>query len=395
MGGKGGGGAQATNEQLVQMQMQQAAQAAESNKELQARLQQGKTEISQMFEGRPGGSQKLDLSSLLPGGTPYTPPGTAAAGAGAGAGAGIIVPGSANDPNRGISPYIQPQGRSPIMPNPAWTNVNYGGAGGGAAAPSSAATAGAVYNYGGAGGSFAGNTATSGYLPSGYSWQTMPDNGGATAYGIYDPSGNLVTTANSLSDLAKSNIYVGGDPSQTTGGFGSDFYDKYRNAITGYYLPQEDQQYQNARSSLNYGLARAGQLRSGTAGMDVANLANQDVLAQANIQSQADNATGQLRTQIAQDEQSALNQLYSTEDPTVAANTAGNMVANADLQKPMLNPMGNVINTISVGVGNALSGFTNPYAYINPGAGGMGPSTTQGTGATGSGAGGGSSTITG
>jgi hypothetical protein len=89
-----------------------------------------------------------------------------------------------------------------------------------------------------------------------------------------------------------------------------------------------------------------------------------------------------LRTSVSQDEPSALNQLYSTEDPSVAANTAGNMVANAQLTKPLLNPAGALFAPLSVGVGTALTGFLNPTAYLNPGATGAGsvPSANQNSG---------------
>jgi len=236
---------------------------------------------------------------------------------------------------------------------------------------------------------------TGGSLPGGYSWGVAPDTGGATSYAIYDPSGNMVTDANSPQALSQAQIWVGGDPNNLTGGFPQSFYDNYRNSILNYYLPQEDQQYQNARSSLNYSLARAGQLQSGVAGMDIANLAQQNTMNQAQIGSQADTQVAALRTQIQQDQQNALNQLYSTENPSVAANTAQNMVANDQLTKPLLDPVGQLFSNISVGVGNAVSGFTNPYAYINPTAGGMGMLSTPGTGATASGSSGSGSTGTG
>ncbi len=89
-----------------------------------------------------------------------------------------------------------------------------------------------------------------------------------------------------------------------------------------------------------------------------------------------------MRTTISQDEQAALNQLYSTEDPSVAANTAQNMIANASLSKPLLNPAGALFAPITVGVGNALTGFLNPTAYINPNATGSTTSGNQSSGQT-------------
>jgi hypothetical protein len=201
---------------------------------------------------------------------------------------------------------------------------------------------------------------------SGYTWGQNQDAGGPATYGIYDPSGTMVTSASSLSDLAASKIYTGGDPNTKTGGFGDDFYNKYRQSVMDYYMPQEGEQYGTARSDLAASLARAGQLDSSTATYDIGKLSKQDALNRAQIASQADTQTGTLRSTIQQDEQSALNQLYSTEDPSVAANTAGNMVAAANLTKPLLNPAGALFAPITAGVGNALTGFLNPNSYINP-----------------------------
>lgn len=309
MGGKGGSGAVATNNQLVQMQQQQAAQATEANIERNARLQYGTNEINQIFQGHPAGATQVDLSAL-------SDPGYGAGGSWAAA-----------ETTPGLAYNGQIFNGTTWVPDP--------------------------------------NAATEpGRLPSGYSARQMPDSGGAAQYGLYDPSGNLVTTGNSIADLAKAQVWQGGDPSKTEGGVPSDFYTKYTKAMLDYYLPQEDQQYTQARSNLAYQLARAGSLNSSVAGMDVGKLAQQDEINQAQIGAQADNATGQLRTQMQQDQQAALNQLYSTEDPSVSASTAENMVANAQLTKPLLNPVGALFTPLSVGVGTALSGFTNPYAYI-------------------------------
>lgn len=329
MGGKGNSGPQSSNDAIVAMQMQQAAQATEANRERTARLNYGKGAITSMFEGTPSGATPLDLSGITQGN----------------------APGGGPDLSAALNwAYSHPADASMV---PGLQAMEVG--------PKKS-------------------------LSQGYSWGQMPDDGsGTTRYGIYDPSGNLVDTG-SLSDLAAAKIYTGGDPSKTTGGFDDAFYNKYRQSILDYYNPQESDQYAQARSDLSASLARAGQLNSSTAGLDIAKLAKQDTLNRAQIASSADTQTGTLRSQIQQDEQSALNQLYSTEDPTVAANTAGNMVANAQLTKPLLNPAGALFSTINVGVGNALSGFLNPTAYINPGATNMGmastPSGSQSSGST-------------
>lgn len=336
MGGKGAKGAQSSNDAIVQMQQQQAAQATTANQERNARLNYGKQAVENTFEGTLAGSSPLDFSGITQANAKGVDPKNAA---NVNAALGWAY---AHPEDSGYIPGLQSQ-----LVGPKQT------------------------------------------LANGYSWGQMADDGSGTPqYGLYDPQGNLVNSG-SISDLAASKIYstpAGTTPANAASAtmnsaFGDDFYNKYRQSIMDYYMPQEDQQYTDARSSLSYSLARAGQLNSSTAATDIGKLSNQDQINQANIASNADSQTGALRTQISQDEQTALNQLYSTEDPSVAANTAQNMVANANLNKPLLNPAGALFAPLTVGVGNALTGFLNQTAYINPNAG----SATTSSGSSGSG----------
>lgn len=321
----GGKGASADNSQVVAMQQAQAAQAAEATRQTNARLQQGTNEIDALFSGAPTGASLLDLSSIA---------------------------------NGTGSKATQMQAMNPEMS--AWLAQN----------PSYQMPA---------------PTSGSGKLADGYSWGVLPSTGGPTSYGIYDPQGNLVTDATSLSDLAASKIYVGGDPSKTTGGFDDDFYNKFTNAQLGYYMPQEDRQYTQAQSSLDASLARAGTLNSSIANQKLADLAYQDTMNKAQIQSSADTATAQLRDTVATDKNTAINQLYATENPSTAASTAAGLVGNVQLTTPQLNPIGQLFTPIAIGTGNAIAGYTNPASYL--------PSTATGVAATGSGSGGGSSNI--
>lgn len=323
MGGKGPTGPQSDNQQLVQLQTQQSADAAAQEAQRQARLTSGSAAIRALFEGTPSGATPLDLSSIT----------------------------QANAPMPGV-PDVMPD----VMAQ--WLRQNPG-----ATAPT-----------------FSGTTPdTKKSLGNGYTWGVVPNTSGGAAgqvYGIYDPSGTLVDSSSNLADLSKSQIMVGGDPNNMTGGVSPDFYNKYRQSIMDYYMPQEGQQYNDARSSLGYSLARAGTLNSSIAGTDVGKLANQDAINRAQIAAGADTQTGALRSQVQNDEQTALNQLYSTEDPTLASNTASNLLANAQLTKPLLNPAGALFAPITAGVGNALTGFLNPTAYLNPGATSAGGAAT-------------------
>ena len=313
----GGKGASPENSQTVAMQQAQAAQTAEATRQTNARLQQGVTEIDQLFGGTPSGASLLDLSSIANGTVPQ----------------GVANP---------VSPLVA-----------QWQAQN----------PSYQASP---------------VTGAKSSLADGYSWGELPSTGGPTSYGIYDPSGNLVTDATSLSDLAASKIYVGGDPNQTTGGFDDDFYNKFTNAQLGYYMPAEDRQFTGAQTSLDYGLARAGTLNSSIADTQLANLAYQDTVNKAQIQSTADTATAQLRDTVASDKNQAINQLYATENPSTAASTAAGLVGNVQLTTPQLNPIGQLFTPIAVGTGNAIAGYTNPASYL--------PATGTGVASTSSGA---------
>jgi hypothetical protein len=313
----------ATNDQIVAQQKQQAAQATAANQQRNARLGYGKNLIQSIFEGIPSGATPLDVSSITQANAPTTPSLQNAFGA-----AG------------------EPAAMSEWLAKNPW------------------------YDTSQLTGAAAADPANRKALAGGYSWGILPDTGAGTTYGIYDPSGQLTNTSSNLSDLAASKIYTGGDPTKKTGGFQPEFYDKYRQSILDYYMPQESDQYNTARSDLAASLARAGTLDSSFATQSIGKLSKQDAINRAQIASGADTQTGTLRTSVAQDEQSALNQLYSTEDPSVAANTAGNMVAAAQLTKPMLNPAGALFAPITAGVGTSLTGFLNPTSYINPNAGG-------------------------
>ena len=370
MGGKGGAsGGQATNDQLVQMQQQQAAQATQANAERNARLRYGTQAIKNIFEGTQQGATPMDLSAI--GKTIAANPGTKTA----------LTPAQLNTLSGQAQQYVN-NPNAPSYSADRSSNVPQSGIGANVQStlnPNYDPKAASELAAGGiTTGATPASNGSSGTLANGYSWKALPDDGsGSGQYGIFDGSGNLVTSANSLADLASSKIYTGGTSGTSTSPFGSDFYDKYTKSITDYYMPQEGKQYNDARTSLAASLARAGTLDSSLATEKIGDLANQDQINRAQIASGADSQTAALRTTIAGNEQSALNQLYSTEDPSVAANTAQNMVANASLTKPLLNPASALFAPITVGVGNALSGFTNSAAYINPSVASTGSGNTS------------------
>jgi hypothetical protein len=151
--------------------------------------------------------------------------------------------------------------------------------------------------------------------------------------------------------------------------FDDNFYNKYGKAELDYAMPQLESQYDTAKANMTYDLARAGTLRSTAAGYAQGLLENQNAVNEAGIRAKADTDTAALRQSIASQQQQAYNQLYATEDPTVAANTAATSVGNAQLTQPNLNPLGDLFKPIAIGLGSALApvyGQSQANQYMNP-----------------------------
>jgi hypothetical protein len=116
-------------------------------------------------------------------------------------------------------------------------------------------------------------------------------------------------------------------------------------------------------------LARAGLLRSSSAGYAQGQMENQMAVNEAGLRAKADTDTAALRQSIASQQQQAYNQLYQTEDPTVAANTAANSAANAQLTQPNTGALGDMFKPIAIGLGSAavpVYGASQANNYLNP-----------------------------
>lgn len=137
--------------------------------------------------------------------------------------------------------------------------------------------------------------------------------------------------------------------------FGDPFYNKYQKAELDYTMPQLTEQYTEAKRTAENDLARAGLLRSGAAGWVQGKLTNQMGVNEAAVRAKADTDTSELRKSIAAQQQQAYNQLYSTEDPSVAANTAANSVANAQLAQPNTGALDAMFKPIAIGLGSAIA----------------------------------------
>lgn len=144
-----------------------------------------------------------------------------------------------------------------------------------------------------------------------------------------------------------------------TGGFDDAFYNKYRNKITDYYLPQVADEFGEAKEDLTYKLARAGTLNSSAAIDKSKDLAKQNVEQENKIKTQADTATADLRSRVAAEQAKAEAQLYATENPEVAANQALAAVRNISLDQPELSPLSGIFNLATIGAAGLGAGYTN------------------------------------
>ena len=173
-------------------------------------------------------------------------------------------------------------------------------------------------------------------------------------WGLKDASGKMYSQGDPLS------ITTSTDTGQKTGGFDDAFYDGYKQKVLDYYQPDEQRQYDAAQRDLKYSLARAGTLQSSTAADKQGELAYNDALQKANIVANANTQEGNLKSQIQSNKQALINQLYSTEDPTLTANLAQSSAAASRLQDPTLTPAVALFTPALTTVGSAVQGLLYP-----------------------------------
>ncbi len=139
--------------------------------------------------------------------------------------------------------------------------------------------------------------------------------------------------------------------------------DTYLKAYNDYYMPQLNQQYTDANKNLTYDLARAGLLRSSAAADTQSDLARQNAENTAMVKSQGDQGVAALKQKINSAKQDAINQLYSTENPEVAANQALSSIRTIQNEQPNYSPLGDMFKTAVVGLGGYQSGASDRNYY--------------------------------
>lgn len=141
-------------------------------------------------------------------------------------------------------------------------------------------------------------------------------------------------------------------------GFGkkSGYLDDYKQAYTDYYLPQLDDQYQEAQDQNLFALSDAGLLKSTARNKAFTDLAEDYELQKGGILNKAEIVAGDHRANINAERDSIINQLLASANPSVAAASARQSANALRASTPNFSPLAAVLAP-TVGAGaNYLEG---------------------------------------
>lgn len=138
----------------------------------------------------------------------------------------------------------------------------------------------------------------------------------------------------------------------THSGIGQDFYEGFRKSLGDFYNPEVERQFGDAKKANLFDMARRGTMRSSDAVDKNADLTRDYANANAKVQSDIEGQVTGLKTDVNNSRTRALQLLTSTEDPTVAANTARTEVNAIQSRAPQFSDLGNLF-------ASAINSYTN------------------------------------
>jgi hypothetical protein len=347
-----GGKNKPDNSAVVQQQQQQAAEEAAKEKARQDRLTKGLAGIKSAFEGSPTYTTKaFDWNNFSPRTNEAERQYEAAGGTSAQSGQQLyradlpegytirkVSGGAAANPTSSIA-----SGLDALSGLPKGNSGASNGAGLDTLSGMPKGNTGASYGVADKSyGAFAG-------LPLSKGAAGATGSGSSDAWEIVGPDGKVHKQGDAFDIQAPD----GG----TTGGFDDAFYNKYKQSVLDYYMPQVNDQYTKAKQQAIYGLGRSGNLRSSAANDLYADLTKQNTINEAGVRNQADSAAGDLRSQVASERQKATSQLYATEDPEVATQQALAAVRDVNLKQPDLSPLSALFDVASIGGAGLYKGY--------------------------------------
>jgi hypothetical protein len=150
------------------------------------------------------------------------------------------------------------------------------------------------------------------------------------------------------------------DTGQKTGGM-DPFYDEYAQDYLDVYQPEEARQFGVTNRDLTYNLARQGILNSTAAAEKQGEVGYQHAVNQAQITADASSEKGKLKQSVEDQKKAIINQLYATEDPSLAQNLASTSVSATRLQNPTLTPGAQFFAPALSALGGFTGNQTSPY----------------------------------
>jgi len=180
-----------------------------------------------------------------------------------------------------------------------------------------------------------------------------------------NPAGNLALSAFGMGTPNKKptgtwvkEAYEVPGQSQSLSGIGQDFYENYRKSLEGFYKPDIENQFAEARSQNLFDLARKGLLRSSVSADRAGDLVRDKANADTRVASEIEGQVTGLKGDVNSAKQKAYGLLTSTEDPTTAANTALTEVNAIQTRKPQFSALGDLFASAL----NSYSTFRNAQA---------------------------------
>lgn len=130
-----------------------------------------------------------------------------------------------------------------------------------------------------------------------------------------------------------------------------------RQSLTNFYMPQINDQAQDAQDNLTFAHARSGTLQSSMAADNVGELQNDIDMQRMSTLSNIDGQVNQMRGRFADTRMQLENMLASTGDSQMAINSGLAQVQNLYNQQPQLNPLGDVFANAASGIGQYGQGY--------------------------------------
>lgn len=163
---------------------------------------------------------------------------------------------------------------------------------------------------------------------------------------------------------------------KTQPAFDDAFYNQRKQAYIDNYTPQLQDQFQKARDSLSYALARSGQTRSSVAADQYARLKEANDVQAATIANQAESDVTKFRTNVEDQRANLVTQLQSSADPGGTANIALARTQSMAGEPVTYSPLSDVFAGFASGIGHFIQGAQSQSLFGRL-AGAGNPATTS------------------